>query len=115
VGEEQTYTINYIFGLSGDGKSDGGSTGNGVGGGTPSLASVLRASSILAFGGTEEEVLGIATTSAKPTPTVSPAQIEPNPVSNSANWVLTHKKISLLILLILAGLGYYLYRKRKNF
>ena len=42
VGKEQSYTISYVFGLPGDGKSDGGSTG---GGGTPpSTQNVLGAS-----------------------------------------------------------------------
>lgn len=34
-----------------------------------------------------------------------------NPVSNAINWIATHKKISLLVVIILLGVGYYLYRK----
>jgi hypothetical protein len=67
----------------------------------------------------QQAVLGSATSNAKPTvnPSVSPTTptlLGKNPVSSSTIWVLTHKKISLLILLVLAGLGYYLYRKRKK-
>lgn len=37
-----------------------------------------------------------------------------NPVSNVTNWVATHKKISLLVLLVLGAIAYYLYRRYKK-
>ncbi len=61
----------------------------------------------------EKEVLG--TESAKPT--ISPsetAKITQNPVAQATNWVLTHKKISLLTLLLLGAIAYYLYRRYKK-
>lgn len=63
--------------------------------------------------GTSKEVLG--TESAKPS--VSPsetARITQNPVAQATNWVLTHKKISLLTLLVLGAIAYYLYRRYKK-
>lgn len=61
------------------------------------------------------EALGESTKSAKPTTVPSkPSQVTQNPVATSANWVLTHKKISLLVILLLSGLGYYLYRRFKK-
>lgn len=52
----------------------------------------------------EKEVLG------EETPSVQ-AQ---NPVAQATNWVLTHKKISLLTLLVLGAIAYYLYRRYKK-
>jgi len=63
---------------------------------------------------TQPTVLGTATNSASPTPSVSPMHVGRNSVSSSANWVLEHKKISLTILLILALIAYFLYRKKKK-
>ena len=63
------------------------------------------------------EALGEATKSAKEKPTVTPekgAKVSQSPIETSANWVLTHKKISLLVLLLLSGLGYYLYRRYRK-
>lgn len=70
-------------------------------------------------GGTAGNVLGaeaggqgqvLGTESAKPTQT--PAKVTgQNPVSNAVNWVLTHKKVSLLVLIILAAIAYFLYRR----
>ena len=58
----------------------------------------------------EKEVLGESTKS--PAPSKAPiAKTSQNPVSLGANWVSGHKKISFLALLILAGLGFYLYRR----
>lgn len=58
------------------------------------------------------EALGEATKSAKPSTAPSkPSEVAQKPVATSANWVLTHKKISLLVLLLLSGVGYYLYRR----
>jgi hypothetical protein len=62
----------------------------------------------------EQTVLGAATKSATPTPSINPSPTGKTLVSSSANWVLNHLMLSLLILLVLAGLGYYLYRKRKK-
>ncbi len=60
----------------------------------------------------EKGVLG--TESAKPSPSVASepsAEAGQNPITQSANWVFTHKKISLLAILILGGIGFYLYRR----
>lgn len=60
----------------------------------------------------EKGVLG--TESAKPSPSVAsrpPAKISQNPVAQSANWVFTHKKISLLVLVVLGAIAFYLYRR----
>ncbi len=60
----------------------------------------------------EKEVLG--TESAKPSPSVvsePTAKVSKNPLTQSANWVFTHKKISLLALVILGGVAFYLYRR----
>lgn len=63
--------------------------------------------------GTEEEILG--TESAKPTTVpAEPSKVTQNPVADITNWVLTHKKISLLTLLILGAIAYYLYRRYKK-
>lgn len=39
---------------------------------------------------------------------------EQNPISNLTNWILGHKKVSLLILVLLGAIGYYLYRRYKK-
>lgn len=65
-------------------------------------------------GAAEKGVLGEATKSAEKKVTPSPT-FKPNPAVASANWVVTHKKISLLIaVLVLAGIGFYLYRRFGN-
>jgi hypothetical protein len=37
-----------------------------------------------------------------------------NPVTNATNWVLSHKKISLLVLIIVGLIAYYLFRRYKK-
>ena len=65
--------------------------------------------------GVEKEVLGEATKSAAPTPATSKlSKVTRNPVADSVNWVLTHKKISLLILVLFGAIAYYLYRRYKS-
>jgi hypothetical protein len=56
----------------------------------------------------EKAVLG--TESAKPSPSAA-AKVSQNPVTQSANWVFTHKKISLLVLVVLGVIAFYLYRR----
>ncbi len=87
VGNETAFSTYYIFGLPGDGRSDGGSSG---GGGAPSAGpSVLAANTIQGVLGANtsenaeptlqetapgQEVLGAATESAKPSSTPTPSQ-----------------------------------------
>lgn len=77
--------------------------------GTPSEGAI----SVVQLAGAKQQVLGQATnsaTNAKPTPALS----NPNPVVSSSNWILTHKTISLMVLLLLIGVCYYLYQKNKK-
>jgi hypothetical protein len=60
------------------------------------------------------EVLGTATGSATPTPTVSPTPAGQNPVSSSTNWALGYMPIGLVILIVLALIAYLIYRKKRN-
>lgn len=61
-------------------------------------------------GGEKGEVLG--TESAKPTSQPEkPKSVSQNPVSNAISWVLSHKTISVLALLVILALAYYLYRR----
>lgn len=60
----------------------------------------------------EKEVLG--TESAKPTATPKKEEVGQNPVATATNWVLGHKKISFLTLLVLGAIAYYLYRRYKK-
>lgn len=62
--------------------------------------------------GGKKEVLG--TESAKPITVEEKETVGQNPVSNATNWVATHKKISLLVLLIVTAIAYYLYRRYKK-
>ncbi len=65
VGDEQSFTPHYVFGLPGDGKSDGASTGNG-GGNPVSIASVLGASTVI-----NENALAAETTTQEEKPSVT--------------------------------------------
>jgi hypothetical protein len=129
LGTEQEYTIHYIFGLPGDGRSDGGSTGNG-GGGASAGSAVLGAATTLAYAGgagagtggqvlgasaqTTPEVLGAATSSATPTPVISPNVAGKTLVASSTNWLLNHIILVFVILIILALIAYFIYRKKRN-
>ena len=65
---------------------------------------------------TTEEVLGTSTKSAKLTPTPTP-KLQKNPVTNTVNWILTHKTNSILIIiivLIILGAAYYAYLRSKK-
>ncbi len=59
----------------------------------------------------EKEVLGTESATKEETAEKDKSTIGQNPVASAVNWVLTHKKISLLVLLVLGAVGYYLYRK----
>ena len=61
----------------------------------------------------EKEVLGTESAKGKVSPDEEkiPLNAYQNPVADATNWVLTHKKISLLTLFILGGIGFYLYRR----
>ena len=74
-------------------------------------------------GGTNGNVLGaenggtkgvLGTESAKVTPKATAKNGRGNPISSSINWLLTHKKIDLLVLIILGAIAYYLYRRNKK-
>jgi|WetSurMetagenome_2_1015567.scaffolds.fasta_scaffold18950_2 hypothetical protein len=58
---------------------------------------------------TEENSEVLGTASAKISPAAEDAN--KNSASDAINWIFTHKKISLLTILILGGIGYYLYRR----
>ena len=63
--------------------------------------------------GENKEVLG--TESSKTIkPNESKANLSANPIAQTTNWILGHKKISFLVLLVILGLAYYLYRKYKK-
>lgn len=65
----------------------------------------------------QKEVLGTESAEEKPASPTSTEQgqkVDQNPVANATNWVLTHKKISLLTLLVLGAIAYYLYRRYKK-
>jgi hypothetical protein len=122
ISDETPFATYYTFGLPGDGLSDGASTGNGGGAPSPSLtAGVLGAATSLAYtggtggevlgAGTQPEVLGTATKSAEPTPSVSPTGTKQTLVSNSMNWTLGYVSLALIILVILA---YLIYRKKRK-
>ena len=124
VGSENPFATYYIFGLSGDGLGCANNNCGGVQGGQTLGALTGPATLGLAFAPTagQEEVLGaqeeqdgqvLGTESANPTPSISPT-VKQNPVSSSTNWVLGHKKISLTILVILAALAFFLYRKKRK-
>ncbi len=122
VAEEQTYTINYVFGLPGDGLSDGLSDGKSSGGGAaPSGGNVLGISTLAGANvlGIQEEQIQeqdgqvLGTESASPTLIPTSAE-EQNPTVNSANSFFGNNIILLLIFLFIVGLLYYLYRKRKR-
>jgi len=121
-GEHQVNTVSTSFTTS-DGQSDGASTGNGGGGSTPALANVLGISTAFAYGGTgqgvlgaetQPEVLGTATTSASPTPTVSPTPAGQTLGSTSTNWLLSHITLFFIIFIILVAIAYFLYRKKRK-
>lgn len=59
-----------------------------------------------------KEVLG--TQSAKPTTAEEKSSIGQNPVASATNWISTHKKISLLVFILLGAIAYYLYRRYKK-
>jgi ascorbate-specific PTS system EIIC-type component UlaA len=63
---------------------------------------------------TNRRVLGAATASASPTPSINPSPTGKTLVSSSANWVLNHLMISFLLLIILIIIAYYFYRKKKK-
>jgi hypothetical protein len=63
--------------------------------------------------GEKEEVLGTESAEKKASEE-DKLKAGQNPVTNLTNWVLTHKKISLLVLLILGAVTYYLYRRYKK-
>ena len=122
ISDETPFATYYIFGLPGDGLSDGGSTGNG-GGGAPAGSAVLGATTLAYAGGTggqvlgagtQPEVLGAATISATPTPSISPAGTKQTLALSTMNWALGHLQIALIILVILAIIAYFFYRKKRK-
>lgn len=56
----------------------------------------------------------LGTESAKETPAVTKTEASQNPVANGINWIANHKKIDLLILVIVAGIAFYLYRRNRK-
>jgi hypothetical protein len=84
-------------------------TAQGLQGAIPVTNDVLGA----AAGGTSQDKEVLGTESAQPTPssTTETTKVDQNPVSAAINWIFTHKKIDLLILLIVAAFVYFLYRK----
>ena len=46
-------------------------------------------------------------------PTIAPAEVTPAPQSTT-QWVMTHKKISLGVLVVVGAIGYVLFRPKKN-
>jgi hypothetical protein len=80
------------------------------------LATLLPVTNVLGaevIPGQSGEVLGQATSSATPTPTVSPTPAGQNPVSNAMDRAFGYLPILLLILLIIALIAYLIYRKKK--
>lgn len=123
VGAEQSYTVNYIYGLPGDGHSDGRSDGGSSGGGAPAGGGVLGVATGPAYENvigaqiTPKERLGgevLGTESANPT-----FENVNNPKQNQGGLIgsiFTDKGTLLFILIIAVGLFYYFYRrfKKKN-
>lgn len=46
-------------------------------------------------------------------PTIAPVEVTPAPQS-TYSWIMTHKKISLGVLFVVAAIGYALFRPKKN-
>lgn len=65
-------------------------------------------------GGADKEVLGTESADKDELDASKEVLGGTNPVTNATNWVLTHKKISLLVLVILGLIAYYLYRRYKK-
>lgn len=128
VGSEKSFVTSNPpsnQGGPGDGRSDGlGCASRDCGGTSTSQEQVLGASTGSTVPGVGQEVLSaqqgqdeqaLGTESGRPTPTVSPTQLGQNPISNSTNWFLGHKKISLIFLLVIfAVIAYFLYRKKRQ-
>lgn len=79
-------------------------------GAIPAGGSVLGAGT----GGADKEVLGTESADKDELDASKEVLGGTNPVTNATNWVLTHKKISLLVLVILGLIAYYLYRRYKK-
>ncbi|MCX6704301.1 MAG: hypothetical protein NTZ07_02535 [Candidatus Woesebacteria bacterium] len=87
------------------------------------LQKIIAASAMSAFLLAAPITVLAAVTKATPTPTaspvptieptVAPAEVTPAPQSTT-QWVMTHKKISLGILVVVGALGYVLFRPKKN-
>ncbi len=63
-------------------------------------------------GGTGENKEVLGTESSKTIkPSENKSNLSTNPIAQTTNWILGHKKISFLVLLVILGLAYYLYRR----
>lgn len=63
-------------------------------------------------GGTGENKEVLGTESSKTIkPSENKSNLSTNPIAKTTNWILGHKKISFLVLLVILGLAYYLYRR----
>lgn len=80
-------------------------------GAIPAGGSVLGAGT---GGGDRKEVLGSESAENDELDASKEVLSGQNPVTNATNWVLTHKKISLLVLIIVALIAYYLFRRYKK-
>jgi hypothetical protein len=87
------------------------------------LQKIIAASAMSAFLLAAPITVLAAVTKATPTPTespiptieptIAPAEVTPAPQSTT-QWVMTHKKISLGILVVVTAIGYALLRPKKN-
>jgi hypothetical protein len=87
------------------------------------LQKIIAASAMSAFLLAAPITVLAAVTKATPTPTespvptveptIAPAEVTPAPQSTT-QWVMTHKKISLGVLVVVTALGYVLFRPKKN-
>jgi hypothetical protein len=118
-------SLSTSFGGAGDGRSDGLSScpsctqaPQGNLGGNVLGASITpptpQGSALLVSAPLQQTVLGAATESASPTPSINPSPTGKTLISSSANWVLNHIMLSFLILIIIALIAYFIYRKKRK-
>lgn len=76
------------------------------------IANGTNGNALSSSNGSEAGTKGVlGTESAKTTPTPSEKNVGSNPIGKTVYWIATHKKIDLLVLLVLGAIAYYLYRK----
>ena len=125
VGKENPFATYYIFGLPGDGLgcATQDCNNNANNSGASAGSAVLGATTLAYAGGTggevlgtgvQPEVLGAATGSATPTPSVTKAPASQALGLSTTNWAFGYFPIALLILIILVIIAYFIYRKKRK-